>query len=263
MATHSAVINVMLTVVRKASRPLLRDFGEIENLQTSRKGPGDFVTKADLRTDRILVEELTKARPRFGVISEEGGERAGEAGEPVWVIDPIDGTANLTHGLPHFAISVALVQDGTPMAGVIYDPIADDMYWAERGIGAYLNDRRIRVSARRQLDDCLIATGFPNVGEGGHERHLAELGAIGPAVAGIRAIGSAALALAYVAAGRFDAYWDRNLQAWDTAAGALLVREAGGTVSDLAGRAQSVPEAELLAGGLDVHDLLRRQLRNL
>ncbi len=261
MANHSAVINVMLTIVRKASRPLLRDFGEIENLQTSRKGPGDFVTKADLRTDGILVEELTRARPRFGVLSEESGERPGEAGEPVWVIDPIDGTANLTHGLPQFAISVGLVQDGAPIAGVIYDPLADDMYWAERGIGAYLNDRRIRVASRRNLADCLIATGLPNVGEEGHEEHLRELAAVAPATAGIRAIGSAALALAYVAAGRFDGYWDRNLKSWDSAAGSILVREAGGAVSDLAGRAAALPEAELLAASGDVHDALRRLLR--
>lgn len=237
MATRSAIINVMVSAVQKASRGLVRDFGEVENLQVSRKGPADFVSAADLKAEKILRGELAKARPDFGFLMEEGGSvpaREGSEGYR-WIIDPLDGTHNFLHGIPHFAITVALEREGEVIAGVTYDPLRDEMYTAEKGGGAFVNGRRIRVSSRRQLVDSIVATGIPRADKPGHLEFLKMLGGMMSRTAGVRRFGSAALDLAYVAAGRFDGYWESNLQPWDIAAGIILVREAGGYVSDLTG----------------------------
>jgi myo-inositol-1(or 4)-monophosphatase len=247
-ATRSGVksptINVMEAAARKAARGLVRDFGEVEQLQVSKKGPADFVSAADLRAERILRTELQKARPRFGFVLEEQGEIKGVDEHNRWIIDPLDGTTNFLHGIPHFAISIAQERDGEVIAGVIYEPVRDEMFWAEKGAGAYLNDRRLRVSARADLAESLIATGLPFKGRATHPRYLDTLKAVMERVAGIRRFGSAALDLAYVAAGRYDGFWEYGLSRWDIAAGVLLVREAGGFVADLEGG-----DADVLATG--------------
>ncbi|MGE5145948.1 MAG: inositol monophosphatase family protein [Candidatus Eiseniibacteriota bacterium] len=229
----SPLINVMEAAARKAARGLVRDFGEVEQLQVSKKGPADFVSAADLRAERILRTELTKARPRFGFVLEEQGEIRGVDEHNRWVIDPLDGTTNFLHGIPHFAISIAQERDGEVIAAIIYEPVRDEMFWAEKGAGAYLNDRRLRVSARTDLTASLIATGLPFKGRRTHPRYLDTLKAIMERTAGIRRAGSAALDLAYVAAGRYDGFWEYGLSRWDIAAGLLLVREAGGFVTGL------------------------------
>lgn len=231
MAQRSALLNVMTAAATKAARGLVRDFGEIENLQVSKKGPADFVSTADKKAEEVLVAELTKVRPRFGFLLEEGGEIEGADTSNRWIIDPLDGTTNFLHGIPHFSISIALERDGEPVAGVIYEPITDQMFWAEKGQGAYLNGRRIRVSARRRLEESLFATGIPFAGKQDHDRFLSQLKAVMAVSAGVRRFGSAALDLAYVAAGRFEGFWERGLASWDVAAGILLVREAGGYVT--------------------------------
>ena len=228
MPQTSALLTVMIAAARKAARALARDFGEVENLQVSRKGPGDFVTNADLRAEKILFEELSKARPGYGFLLEERGEVPGTDKSNRFIIDPLDGTSNFLHGLPHFSISVALERERELIAGVVYDVIKDELFWAEKGQGAYLNDRRLRVSARTALADALIVTG-----------KFSDLGALGRVLAAtptVRRLGSAALDLAYVAAGRIDAFWERDLKAWDFAAGAVLVREAGGYAREIDGR---------------------------
>lgn len=243
----SPLLNVMISAVRKASRGLRRDFGEVEQLQVSRKGPADFVSAADLKTEKVLREELTKARPGYGFLMEEGGEVEGTDRTHRWIVDPIDGTTNFLHGLPHFAMSVGLERDGQMVAGVVFNPLTDDLFTAERGQGAFLNDRRLRVSARTRLEDSLIATGIPFKGKPGFDQFSKELDAVMREVAGIRRFGSAALDLAFVAAGRYDAFWERDLKPWDIAAGVLLVREAGGFVSDLDGGAEMLTKGTILA----------------
>jgi len=261
MALKSAQINVMQTAARKAARALVRDFGEVENLQVSRKGPGDFVSKADTRTEHILSEELLKARPDFGLLPEEGEEVAARDGRHRWIIDPIDGTTNFLHGIPHFAISLALEQDGNIVAGVVYQPLTDELYWAERGAGAYLNDRRLRVSARMQLETCVVGTGLAQIGRPATPHYLAELQATMSNVAAVRRLGAASLDLAYVAAGRFDAFWETGLAAWDIAAGVLLVREAGGVVSRRDGSSDVMKTGDVLAGNEAIHGRLQRLFR--
>ena len=254
MATRSATINVMARAADKASRRLKRDFGEVENLQVSRKGPADFVSAADVRAEQILREELARARPGYGFLMEESGSRpAAQAEERRWIVDPLDGTSNFLHGLPHFAISIALEDRGELVAGVVYDPIKDELFWAEKGVGAYLNDRRIRVSSRLRLSDALVATGTPFKGHGEVPRFLAELAVVLGATAGVRRWGAAALDLAYVAAGRYEAYWERDLASWDTAAGAVLVREAGGYVTEIGGQAFRTDSASILAATAAMH----------
>ena len=235
MTPRSAILNVMTKAVDKAARALKRDFGEVEQLQVSQKGPSDFVSNADHKSERILREELSKARPTFGFLAEESGAHAGTDPEHRWLIDPLDGTTNFLHGLPHFAISVGLEKAGEVVAGVIYDPIKDEMFVAEKGSGAFMNDRRLRVSARKALGDSLMATGIPFRGRGDPAVFTRQLEFAMRETAGVRRFGSAALDLAYVAAGRYDAYWEEGLSPWDVAAGILLVREAGGYVSDLKG----------------------------
>src|SRR5689334_13765805 len=200
MATRSAIINVMAKAADKAARSLKRDFGEVSQLQVSQKGPGDFVTNADLKSEKTLREELQKARPNFGLMMEESGETKGSDPDHRWIIDPLDGTSNFLHGLPHFAISIALEQDRDIVAGVVFDPIKDEMFWAEKGVGAYLNDHRLRVSGRRRLSEALLATGMPFAGHGDRARYLTQVDAAMAATAGVRRWGAAALDLAYVAA---------------------------------------------------------------
>jgi myo-inositol-1(or 4)-monophosphatase len=248
VALRSPTITVMIKAVKKAAGGLRRDFGEVENLQVSKKGPADFVSTADTKAERTLREELSKARPGFGFLMEESGTtRAADGETRRWVVDPLDGTTNFLHGLPHFAISVALEERGQIVAGVVYDPVKDELFAAERGAGAYLNDRRLRVSSRERLEEGLFATGIPFKGIPGHPQFLAELEAVMGASSGVRRWGTASLDLAYVAAGRYDGYWERSLHPWDVAAGVVLVREAGGLVTQIGGRSHEIDSDSILA----------------
>jgi myo-inositol-1(or 4)-monophosphatase len=230
---HSALMNVMVKAARRAGRSLKRDFGEIENLQVSLKGPANFVTLADKRAEEMLHTDLTKARPGYGFIGEEGGIREGDDKTHTWIVDPLDGTTNFLHGIPQFAISIGLQREGVMIAGLIYNPANEELYIAERGKGAFLNDHRLRVAGRRQLNECVIACGLPHIGRGDFALSQREMAALQPKVAGLRRFGAASLDMAAVAAGRFDGFWERNLSAWDLAAGIVMIREAGGVVGDI------------------------------
>ena len=235
MKLSSANINVMVKACRKAAKTLIRDFGEIENLQVSIKGPGDFVTASDKKVEKILIDELQKARPNYSILSEEIGKINNDESFK-WIIDPIDGTANFLHGIPHFAISIGLEHDGEIICGIIYDPIKDEMFVAEKGNGSYLNNQRIRVSSRSKLENCIIFTGGPKIGVKNRELFLKEYNNVSSKVlTTIRKLGSASLDMAYVAAGRCDGFWQRNLKYWDIAAGIILVKESGGFVTDFKG----------------------------
>jgi myo-inositol-1(or 4)-monophosphatase len=258
----SPALNVMTSAARKAGRRLIRDFGEVENLQISVKGPGDFVSVADQRTESILVGELQKARPGYPILTEEAGVIDGPDKSHRFIIDPLDGTTNFLHGIPHFAISIGLERDGVLVSGVIYNPISDDMFTAEKGHGAFLNDNRLRVAARKDLKMSLAATGIPYMGKPGHERFNAELSAAMAATTGVRRFGSAALDLAWVAAGRYDAYWERGLKAWDIAAGVLMVREAGGVVSDLNNQQKMLETGDVLASNEALHGQYLKLLKD-
>lgn len=258
MAFRSPLLNVMTAAAQKAARGLVRDLGELEHLQVSKKGPADYVSKADHRAEGILRAELTKARPTYGLLMEESGAVAGSDTSNRWVVDPLDGTTNFLHGIPHFSISIALERDGEPFAGVIYSPVHDEMYVAEKGLGAFLNGRRLRVSARRSVDEALFATGIPFRGIPDHELFLRQLEAVMKVSAGVRRYGSAALDLAYVAAGRYDGYWENGLSPWDVAAGIVLVREAGGFVTDLAGGKRMLHGGGILAANSSIHPELQR-----
>jgi myo-inositol-1(or 4)-monophosphatase len=263
MAYISPALNVMVAAARKAGRPLIRDFGELENLQISMKGPADFVTTADKRTERILIEELTKARPGYGFLGEEGGVVEGKDKTHRFIIDPIDGTLNFMHGIPQFAISIGLEREGQLVSGVVYNPVTDDLFMAEKGHGAFLNDKRLRVAARKELGPSVIATGLPFMGKEGHARALAETGAVMNATAGIRRMGAASLDLAYVAAGRFDGFWEHNLQAWDMAAGILLVKEAGGVITDMQGGEQMLAKGNVICANENLHPQLLKLLKSV
>jgi myo-inositol-1(or 4)-monophosphatase len=228
-------MNLMIAAARKAARSLARDFGEVENLQVSRKGPSDFVTSADIKAEKTLFEELSKARPGYSFLMEERGAVEGSDKSHRWIVDPLDGTTNFLHGIPHFAVSIGLEREGVLVAGVIYNVVRDELYWAEKGQGAFLNDKRLRVAARGDMRDALFGTGAPYHGRPGQDEFLGEVGRVIAASAGIRRMGSAALDLAYVAAGRFDGFWERHLNAWDIAAGVVLVREAGGFATEIDG----------------------------
>ncbi len=258
----SPALNVMVTAARKVGRGLIRDYGEIENLQISLKGPADFVSTADKRTETKLIEELGKARPGYCFLTEETGPIDGPDKSHRFIIDPIDGTTNFLHGVPHFAISIGLERDGQLVSGVVYNPVTDEMYVAEKGQGAYLNDKRLRVAARKKLNEVILATGIPFLGRAGHETFVGELGAIMATTAGVRRFGAASLDLAYVAAGRFDGFWERGLNAWDVAAGILLVREAGGVVTDLKGGADTLHGGTLLATNEYLHPLVLKLLKD-
>lgn len=251
-------MNVMIGAARKAGRGLARDFGEVEHLQVSLKGPSNFVSAADTRAEKILFEELSRARHGYCFLMEERGRIEGPDKSHTWIVDPLDGTTNFLHGIPMFAISIALEREGELVAGLVYNPVTGETFTAERGKGAFLNDRRLRVAARSRLRDCVAVTGIPHRGKDGHERHLAELGAVMPQVSGIRRTGSAATDLAWVAAGRFDGYWERGISAWDMAAGIVLVREAGGYVSDADGGRDMLSTGSIVAGNEAIQrDLLK------
>ena len=259
--TRSAVINVMARAAARAGRLLVRDFGEVEQLQVSMKGPADFVSAADRKAERALRDDLRKARPDFGLLMEESGEIEGGDRTRRWIVDPLDGTTNFLHGIPHFAISIGLEQDGELTAGVVYNPVSDELYWAEKGQGAFINDRRLRVSGRRRLEEALIATGIPFLGHGDAEAFEAELMAVMPRIAGIRRFGAASLDLAYVAAGRFDAFWETGLKPWDVAAGIVLVREAGGFATEIGGGHAPLTAGSILAANPHLHLPVGQALR--
>ncbi len=260
-ARYSPILNVMVGAAQKASRALVRDFGEVENLQVSKKGPADFVSAADRKAEKTLREELAKARPKYGFLLEEGGEIPGTDTSNQWIVDPLDGTTNFLHGLPHFAISIGLMRDGEPFAGVVYEPIGDQMFTAEKGQGAQLNGRRLRVSARRNLEESLFATGIPFKGVRDHPAFLRQLGAVMGASAGVRRFGSAALDLAYVAAGRYEGYWETGIKPWDMTAGIVLVREAGGFVTTIEGGKDMLKTGSILAANDSLHGALGKLLR--
>lgn len=253
MALRSPILNVMVMAVEKAGRKLVRDFGELEQLQVSIKGFGDFVSTADLRAEKILRAELSKARPGFGFLLEEGGTVEGTDIEHRWIVDPLDGTTNFLHGIPHFAVSVALERAGEIVAGVTYNPITNELFTAEKGGGAFFNDRRLRVSGRRKAEDAVVGTGIPHKGRGDHPAFMRQLQRTMNTVAGVRRMGAASLDLAWVAAGRFDAFWETHLSPWDVAAGVLMVREAGGFVSCLEGTTDPVTSGHLLASNEPLH----------
>lgn len=260
------LLTIMVNAAQKAGRALTRDFGEIENLQVLKKGPADFVTKADTKAEKIIVEELQKSRPAYGFVVEEGGVMEGSDISNKWIIDPLDGTTNFLHGIPHFAVSVALERDKRIEAAVVYNPITDDLYYAERGKGAFLRDSRLRVSGRSQIQESIFATGIPFLGRDGHDTFIAELRAVMGASAGIRRFGAASLDLAFVAAGRYDGFWERGLSSWDMAAGLLLIREAGGIVTDFAGRDRMLESGDIVATNasldLDFRQLLKNAAKN-
>ncbi len=255
MAVRSALIHVMAAAALKAAKGLIRDFVEVDQLQVSIKGPGEFVSNADLKAERILKAELQRARPGYGFLMEEGGEIAGD-GRHRWIVDPLDGTTNFLHGLPFFAISIALERDGELVAGVIYEPIRDEMFWTEKGVGAYVNERRLRVSGRRRLAEAVIGTGMPYLDGSDHGAYLATLAPIMAATSGVRRYGVASLDLAYVAAGRLDGFWEFGLSPWDIAAGLLMVREAGGYATDFAGAHGLPPSGDVLAANDHLHQPL-------
>ena len=245
---RSALLNVMVQAAMKAGRSLSRDFGEVQNLQVSMKGPGDYVSQADRKAEEIVFTELSKARPGYAFLMEERGAVEGEDAQHRWIVDPLDGTTNFLHGIPVFSVSIALERQGQIVAGVIYNPAMDELYTAERGGGAFMNDRRLRVAGRSKLNDAVIGCGVPHLGRGQHGNFLIELRNVMAEVSGVRRLGSAALDLAYVAAGRMDGFWETGLSSWDIAAGILLVREAGGFVSDMDGAQGMLDNGEVVAG---------------
>jgi myo-inositol-1(or 4)-monophosphatase len=263
MASHSGLLTIMDRAARKAGAKLRRDFNEVQQLQVSKKGPADFVSKADQMAERTIYDELIHARPDWGFVMEEGGVVEGAPGKPRFIIDPLDGTTNFLHGIPHFSISIAVeetLSNGKTeiITGLVYQPITDESFWAEKGRGAWLQDKRLRVSARRHLDEALIATGIPFMGHGDFAQWSRIFGAVAPEVAGIRRFGSAALDLAWVAAGRYDGYWESNLNIWDVAAGLLLVKEAGGFVTDFRGGDRAIDRSEFLAANDHLHSRLHK-----
>ncbi|MGH6956732.1 MAG: inositol monophosphatase family protein [Caulobacteraceae bacterium] len=261
MTTPSALLKVMIEAARKAARGLSRDFGEVAELQVSRKGAADFVSAADLKAEQTLYEELARVRPGYSFLGEERGEIAGTDKTHRWIVDPLDGTTNFLHAIPHFAVNIALERDRKIVAAVTYNPATHDLFWAERGRGAFMNDKRLRVSARQRLDESVIATGIPFLGHGQHARFLKELHQVAQKVAGVRRFGAAALDLAFVAAGRFDGYWERDLNPWDVAAGLLLVSEAGGMVTDAEGGDAMLTGKSILAANDALHPLILQRLR--
>jgi myo-inositol-1(or 4)-monophosphatase len=256
----SALMNVMIAAARKAGRSLARDFGEVEQLQVSVKGPGNFVSAADHRAEQIIYDELSKAREGYGFLMEERGAVEGADKTHCWIVDPLDGTTNFLHGIPIFNISIGLEREGQIVAGLVYNPVMNEMYTAEKGKGAFLNDRRLRVSARKMLIECVIGTGTPNLGTNAHEVFLDECRATMNSCASFRRLGSAALDLCFVASGRLDGFWERNLNAWDMAAGLLMVREAGGFATDLVGGSDMFGTSSILAANANVHKELLRLL---
>lgn len=258
----SANLNVMIKTARKAGRALAKDFREVENLQVSMKGAGDFVSRADLNAERIIREDLLAARPTYGFLGEEGAEIAGEDPTRRWIVDPLDGTTNFLHGLPHYAVSIALEHKGEVVAGVVYDPSKDECFFAEKGQGAWVNESRLRVSARNRMIECIFATGLPFGGRPDLPETLQDLARLLPATAGVRRWGAAALDLAYVAAGRYDGFWERGLNAWDMAAGLIILREAGGLVEPLEPGRHILESGAVICANEAIFDQFARVIRN-
>lgn len=256
MTAASANLNVMIRAARRAARGLMRDFGEVENLQVSMKGAGDFVSKADLKAEQTIRDVLMEARPAYGWLGEESAAEKGADGMHRWIVDPLDGTTNFLHGLPHWAVSIALERKGEIIAAVVYDPARDEMFTAEKGAGAWMNDRRLRVSGRRDFIEMIFATGVPFAGSRALPKTLKEFAALMPRCAGVRRFGAAALDMAYVAAGRYDGYWERGVHPWDIAAGALLVREAGGLIGGLDGATDPIAEGKIVAANAEAFERL-------
>lgn len=267
MPSHSGLFTVIERAARKAAPRLRRDFNEVQQLQVSRKGPADFVSQADQRAEQTLYEELSKARPDWGFVMEERGTVEGDPNKPRFIIDPLDGTSNFLHGVPHFCISIA-VEEPMPngkreiTTALVYQPLTDESFWAEKGRGAWLQDHRLRVSSRRDPSEALIATGIPFMGHGNFAQWTRIFGAVAPNVAGIRRLGAAALDLAWVAAGRFDGFWESDLKIWDVAAGMLLVKEAGGFVTDFRGGDRPIERNEFLAANDALHSKLHKMVAN-
>ena len=260
LAPRSATITVMIRAAFAAAKSLKRDFGEVEHLQVSEKGPGDFVSRADIMAERTLRKELERTRPEYGFLGEEGGETKGD-GRNRWIVDPLDGTTNFLHGVPHFAISLALERDGEVIAGIIYQPISDELFWAEKGNGAFIDtpnarSRRLRVSGRKDPARALVGTGIPHLGKDNHALYHQKLAQLSARTAGVRRWGAAALDLAFVAAGRYDAFFEYGLAPWDVAAGILLVREAGGMTSDIAGAPYVLGGPSILATNAGLRDAM-------
>ncbi|WP_293575868.1 inositol monophosphatase family protein [Phaeobacter sp.] len=257
----SANLNIMIKAARKAGRSLVKDFREVENLQVSRKGAGDFVSKADIAAEKILKDELMTARPNYGWLAEEGGAEEGEDPTRRWIVDPLDGTTNFLHGLPHWAISIALEHRGKVVAGVVYDAAKDEMFFAEKGAGAWMNDTRIRVSGRNRLIESVFATGLPFAGRSDLPATLQDLARLMPACAGVRRWGSAALDMAYVAAGRYEGYWERRLNAWDLAAGVIIVQEAGGLIEAMDPEANIVEAGDVICSNEPIFENFSKVIR--
>ena len=266
LAPRSATITVMIRAAFAAAKSLKRDFGEVEQLQVSEKGPGDFVSHADIKAERTVRAELARTRPEYGFLGEEGGETKGD-GRNRWIVDPLDGTTNFLHGVPHFAISIGLEREGEIIAGIIYQPVSDELFWAEKGNGAFIDtpharSRRLRVSGRKDPARALVGTGIPHIGRGDQAAYHAKLAAVSERTAGVRRWGAGSLDLAFVAAGRYDAFFEFGLQPWDVAAGILLVREAGGVVSDIAGKPYELGGPSLLASNFGLRDSMVEILSN-
>ena len=260
---RSALMTVMIQAAMKAGKSLTRDFGEVENLQVSVKGPGDFVSQADKKAEKILHMELSRARPGYSFLMEEEGEIVGDDPQHRWIIDPLDGTTNFLHGIPMFAISIALERQGQLVAGLVFNPVMDELFTAERGNGAFMNDRRLRVAGRRDMYEAVIGTGVPHIGRGDHGKYLKQLARMMPEVAGIRRMGAAALDLAYVAAGRMDGFWEEGLHPWDLAAGAIIIREAGGYITNETGDHNVVDAKTIIAGNEYIHRQLQDVLKSV
>lgn len=257
----SANLNLMIKAARKAGRSLVKDFREVENLQVSSKGPGDFVSRADREAERLIKEELLGARPTYGWLGEETGGQDGADPTRRWIVDPLDGTTNFLHGMPHWAVSIALEHKGDIVSAVVYDAAKDELFWAEKGAGAWMNDRRMRVSGRREMHEAVFATGVPFGAKSTLPATLQDLARLMPACAGVRRWGAASLDLAYVAAGRYDGYWERELQAWDIAAGLLLVREAGGFVSAIRDGDDPLVKGALICANEPLFEPFRKIIR--
>lgn len=257
----SANLNVMMKVARKAGRGLVKDFGEVENLQVSSKGPGDFVSRADRQAEETIREELMEARPTYGFLGEEGTEIEGQDPTRRWIVDPLDGTTNFLHGLGHWAVSIALEHKGQIVAGVIYDPVKDEMFYAEKGFGSFMNESRLRVSGRRTMSDALFAAGMPFATHGDFGRSFQEMSRLLPICSGVRRFGAAALDMAYVAAGRVDGFWEWDLNAWDIAAGVIIVKEAGGFVEAMDPEADPVETGTVICGNGELFEKFAKVVR--
>lgn len=257
----SANLNVMMKTARKAGRDLVKDFGEVENLQVSKKGPGDFVSRADKQAEQTIKEALMEARPSYGFLGEEGKEIEGEDPTRRWIVDPLDGTTNFLHGLPHWAVSIALEHKGQIVAGVIYDPVKDEMFYAEKGFGAFMNESRLRVSGRNRMAESIFATGLPFSGRADLPQTLQDLARILPTCAGVRRFGAASLDMAYVAAGRYEGFWERRLHAWDVAAGIIIVKESGGLIEPLSPEGDIFADGELICANEPIFETFAKVIR--